>query len=79
MTDGYAAYKALESNTPSLKLAHCWAHVRRKFLDGADYSPELSEHAVKLIGELFKIEREVPRAGPGTTYLLAVPRLDARQ
>jgi transposase len=67
MTDGYAAYKALESNTPNLKLAHCWAHVRRKFLEAADYSTELSEHAVKLIGELFKIEREVPRAGPGAT------------
>jgi transposase len=67
MTDGYAAYKALESSTPNLQLAHCWAHVRRKFLEGADYSSELSEHAVKLIGELFKIEHETPRAGPGAT------------
>ena len=65
MTDGYAAYQALESSTPNLKLAHCWAHVRRKFLDASDYSPELSEHAVGLIGELFKIEHEVPKAGPG--------------
>jgi len=64
MTDGYAAYKALQSTTPNLKLAHCWAHVRRKFLEAADFSPELSEHAVELIGELFKIEHEVPRAGP---------------
>ena len=67
MTDGYAAYQALQSTTPNLKLAHCWAHVRRKFLEAADYSPELSENAVGLIGKIFKIEREVPRAGPGAT------------
>lgn len=64
MTDGYAAYQTLESSSPNLRLAHCWAHVRRKFLDAADFSPELSEQAVKLIGKLFEIEREVPRAGP---------------
>jgi len=64
MTDGYAAYQALQSSTPNLKLAHCWAHVRRKFLEAADFSPELSEHAVGLIGKIFKIEHEVPRAGP---------------
>ena len=67
VTDGYAAYQALQSSTPNLKLAHCWAHVRRKFLEAADFSPELSEHAVGLIGELFKIEQKVPRAGPGAS------------
>ena len=67
MTDGYAAYQALQRSTPNLKLAHCWAHVRRKFLEAADFSPELSEHAVGLIGELFKIEKEVPRSGPGAS------------
>jgi len=67
MTDGYAAYQALQSTTPNLKLAHCWAHARRKFLEAADFSPDLSEHAVGLIGELFKIEQEVPRPGPGAS------------
>jgi transposase len=67
VTDGYAAYKALASTTPNLKLAHCWAHVRRKFLEAANYSPKLSEEAVELINRLFKIEREAPRAGPDST------------
>jgi len=67
MTDGYAAYQALQNSSRSLKLAHCWAHVRRKFLEAADFSPELSEHAVQLIGELFRIEQEAPRAGPDAT------------
>ena len=67
MTDGYGAYQALERAGPDLHLAHCWAHVRRKFLEGEDAYPELSEHAVKQIGELFKIEQGVPQARPGAT------------
>ena len=60
MCDGYAAYRSLEKATPGLTLAHCWAHVRRKFLEGADAYPDLSEGAVKLIGKLFEIERALP-------------------
>jgi transposase len=67
MTDGYSAYKALEAAEPKLQLAHCWAHVRRKFLEAEDAYPELSDHAVKQIKKLFKIEREAPRAGPGAS------------
>ena len=64
VTDGYSAYQALAKNSPNLKLAHCWAHVRRKFLEAADFDQKRSEQAVKLINKLFKIEREIPRAGP---------------
>jgi transposase len=64
MTDGYGAYRALERDGPNLELAHCWAHVRRKFLEAEDSYPELSEHAVEQIGKLFEIEREIPRLGP---------------
>jgi transposase len=67
VTDGYGAYKALEAAESNLKLAHCWAHVRRKFLEGEDAYPELGDHAVKQIGRLFRIDREVPRAGPGAS------------
>lgn len=65
MTDGYTAYQALERSSSNLKLAHCWAHVRRKYLEAADFSAKLSEQAVGLIDVLFEIEREAPRAGPG--------------
>jgi transposase len=41
--------------------------VRRKFLEADDAYPELSDQAVKQIGKLFKIERDVPRAGPGAS------------
>jgi transposase len=65
MTDGYGAYQTLERAGPNLHLAHCWAHVRRKFLEAQDAYPELSEHAVKQISKLFKIEQEVPQLRPG--------------
>ena len=61
MTDGYGAYQALQRDGPGLQLAHCWAHVRRKFLEAEDAYPRLSEHAVEQIGTLFEIEREAPR------------------
>jgi transposase len=67
MTDGYTAYQSLARSSPNLKLSHCWAHVRRKFLEAADFNRELSEQAVGLINQLFEIEREVPRAGPDAT------------
>ena len=67
MTDGYTAYQSLAKSSVNLELAHCWAHVRRKFLEAADFNRELSGQAVELINTLFKIEREVPRAGPDAT------------
>lgn len=64
MTDGHGAYEVLERDVPNLHLAHCWAHVRRKYLEAEDAYPELSDHAVRQIKELFTIERETPRADP---------------
>jgi transposase len=67
MTDGYTAYQSLARSSSNFELAHCWAHVRRKFLEAADFNRDLSEQAVRLINTLFAIEREVPRAGPDAT------------
>jgi len=66
MTDGYSAYETLAKELPGLTPAHCWAHVRRKFLEGEDAYPETSKEFIDLIGKLFMIEQLVPRAGPGT-------------
>jgi transposase len=79
MTDGYGVYKALERDKPRLRLAHCWAHVRRKYLEAEDAYPELSDHAVKQIKKLFKIERETPRAGPNASAHEKRRLLDLRQ
>ncbi|MGH2608350.1 MAG: IS66 family transposase [Tepidiformaceae bacterium] len=62
MADGYSAYEALARDGPRrFKLAHCWAHVRRKFVECEENFPEQSEQILDLIEELYRIERLVPR------------------
>ena len=69
MCDGYAAYKTLAKSEarvnsragPQMQLAHCWAHVRRKFIEAEPNYPVPCAEALDLIGELFEIERKVPR------------------
>ena len=56
IADGYSAYSALrtreEETGAAFTLAHCWAHVRRKFLDAAAFYPQAAE-VVDLIGQLY--------------------------
>ena len=56
--DGYDAYPALAKRRPGIVLAFCWAHVRRKYVDIADFFPKDTERILELIDELFAIERE---------------------
>lgn len=60
LADGYSAYEALRNSRegPGFVLAHCWAHVRRKFFECAPNYPEAQE-ALDLIGELYDVEREI--------------------
>lgn len=65
VTDGYAAYQSLRdalarerAGPPPIVLAHCWAHVRRKFHDAEPAWPEATE-MLELIGKLYAIEAEV--------------------
>jgi len=70
MTDGYATYDALVKNgkaNANLTIAHCWAHVRRKFIEAEDAYPELSKPAIKMIKDLYKIEKKIPRITTDTT------------
>lgn len=67
MSDGYAVYKALARGSPGIVPVHCWAHVRRKFIDAEDSYPEECQKAIDLIGALYTVEREVPRVPRGAT------------
>jgi transposase len=67
MTDGYATYDALVKNglaKANLTIAHCSAHVRRKFIEAEDAYPELSRPAIAMIKDLYKIEKKLPRITP---------------
>jgi transposase len=61
LCDGYAAYRAVakrttgESAGPTIALAHCWAHVRRQYVEAEAAYPQAAE-VLTLIGELYAAE-----------------------
>jgi len=61
VADGYGAYDALARADPGFTLAHCWAHVRRKFVEAEPHYPASCAEILALIGQLYGVER----AGPG--------------
>lgn len=56
--DGYGGYAALAKRRQQVRLAFCWAHVRRKFYELADSSPVATE-VLRRIAEFYAIEDEV--------------------
>lgn len=57
LCDGYKAYETVEKEAPNVRLAHCWAHARRHFVEAEPNYPEACGEALRMIGELFEIER----------------------
>ena len=62
MVDGYIAYDSLQRAGPEKKfvLSHCWAHVRRKFVEIEEFYPVESKEIVDLIRKLYDIEHQAP-------------------
>ena len=58
MCDGYSGYVSLSSKYPRVILAHCWAHVRREFVDIEASFPVLCGEVLDLIGKLYGIEKK---------------------
>ena len=56
--DGYGGYAALAKRRQQVRLAFCWAHVRRKFYELAETSPVATEVLCR-IAQLYAIEDEV--------------------
>ena len=57
MVDGYKAYETLAADHGRIRLAHCWAHVRRKYFEAERNYPQCGE-ALDLLGELFALDHE---------------------
>ena len=64
IADGYSAYSSLAKNGGRFQLAHCWAHVRRKFIEVEPVVPIASE-MLDMIGEIYAIEQSCPTGPPG--------------
>jgi transposase len=58
VADGYRVYKNLARDGPGYRLAHCWAHVLRKFRDGELNDPR-SQWILERIGAFYEAEREI--------------------
>jgi transposase len=58
LVDGYSGYSSLKKRGGRFELAHCWAHVRRKFVEAQEVSPGPCGEALDMIGELYALERE---------------------
>jgi transposase len=77
--DGYKVYDVLarEREGSDLALAHCWVHVRRKFVEAEPHYSEASE-ILDRIGQLYAIEAEAKRASP-EEHLARLAALRAKQ
>lgn len=67
--DRYSGYKRFARLNPGVKLAFCWAHQRRDFLDLANAYPEHAQWAlqwVDRIGHLYHLNRLRLKASPQT-------------
>jgi transposase len=64
--DGYSAYRAFANGRTDLKLAGCWAHVRRKFHESLEQSPKTAGWIMRQIQQLYRIESGLRehKAGP---------------
>lgn len=61
MSDGFAAYETLTRAGPAkYRNAHCWAHVRRKFIELEPLHPEACGEVLDLIRDLYGLEKTVP-------------------
>jgi transposase len=72
MTDGYEAYNAL-ARTEGIEHQVCWAHCRRAFVDAQRVQPKgkngRADEALRLIGLLYRIERELKQASVTDRFL----------
>jgi len=65
--DGYDGYNRLAQRSgKEIKLAYCWAHVRRKFNDAIEGAPRTAGWIIKQIQLLYRIESRLreQKAGP---------------
>lgn len=63
MCDGYGVYESLAKGKPQLVLVHCWAHVRRSFIDAGDAAK--TAPVLDLIGKLYAVEALCPKGPAG--------------
>lgn len=75
-SDGYGAYDIYE-NKQGVLLLGCWAHIRRKFEHALAEDPERAEQALRVIGQLYTLERRMKEEGLPPDEIKAIREKDA--
>lgn len=72
--DGYAAYRAFaNSRGENIRLAGCWAHVRRKFFEALQSSaPRSAAWIMRQIQHLYEVEANLRQQGAGAELRQAI-------
>lgn len=65
MCDGYSSYISLAKSSRKFRLAHCWSHVRRKFIELESAFEAEAKQVLDLIDDLFRIEAQCGTGPPG--------------
>jgi len=78
--DGYSAYRAFANNRgQSIRLAGCWAHVRRKFYEALESSsPRSAGWVLRQIQHLYRVEAVLREQGAGPQLRQAVRASQSR-
>lgn len=63
--DGYGAYPAYARTRQGIRLAACWAHVRRKFYEARDSAPQHAGFILLQIGHLYRLEAALHQSHAG--------------
>jgi hypothetical protein len=74
--DGYSGYAARAKRRQQVRLAFCWAHVRRRFYELASNSPVATKVLCR-IAELYFVEDRV-RGEPPKSVAPCVPSTAVR-
>ncbi len=77
--DGYSAYRAFANERgQSIRLAGCWAHVRRKFYEALEFSPGTAGWMLRQIQHLYRVEAALREQGAGPQLRQAVRASQSR-
>lgn len=71
--DGYKAYASFQkARAGPIKLAACWAHARRKFIECEERAPTVCRWLLRQIAQLYRIEARLREQHAGPALRLAV-------
>ncbi|WP_407073023.1 IS66 family transposase [Prosthecobacter sp.] len=77
--DGYSAYPSFASRSDGrITLAACWAHVRRKFHEAAESTPQHAGWVLLQIQHLYRIEKHLRQTQAGPRQCQAIRSSQSR-